>query len=938
MRLSHAPLVRFSVLMSALLVMSACEGSMEGKEFEENPSGDAGLTPGAMSDSGGLVIHDRDLGSLMPGQDAGIEPLQDAGVPIEDMTPPPCKTPTAVFEREVWPRVAKPVCAGCHVSGGSAEQAGATFLLKEELSVASGELSLDGFFAHNLTQFQAQSRPVGELPLYLSKALGQAHGGGAVVVEGSMEHDALLALQESFERDVEEECEAPEPIEPLDHITLLDGPETLRKATMMLAGRLPSEAELARLEGIQDESAVMAEVESIIQAEVMKGPEFREWLKYAWNEVFNFRGTWQLDVTFHYQVVSQQDYSSRRWGRLNTPAQGCDKSLWVGDDTPLWQRFNYSSQQACEDGTYALRYLSERIAWSLIEEPLEMIAWVIMTDRPFTEILTTKNVMMNYYSSTVYYGSAQPQDNPFVAQYGEGLTSDVIEHPAGSVVDSVELPTLHTFKPMATTRRSRRRKNDQDDQEFYYVEGDIPRAGLLTSQIFLNRYPTTDTNLNRHRAWSYFQNFLGVDILALADRRGDPAEAELGSDQPTIDDANCSVCHNVMDPVAGLFQDFGEDGRWEPDDSWPTRGQPNLVPPGSSTVGSQPNVDFTEQLAGDLTPVQWLSAQTIEDPRFATRMVRHAFLQLTGHDPLSLPLDTDVPGWQGRRVAYETQSSFLAGITEGFVQRDFDMKWVLGQLIISPWYRATGVRDASSVANVDVAASVSGFGDGDQLLTPEHLHRKIEAILERPWQFGQYEMRGTRLNVIDEDAVENDYLLRFNSENDFRYIDPIFRDMYGGIDFFNNIERLDRPSSVMAAVGRRVSNELGCGSVAADFALPSGQRVLFGGLTAQDTVQSNPAGVRRAMSGLMQRMWGSTTPEDLDVAVSLFDTIQSQGAMRVSQGEVEPELLAHCQAIYILPGQSGQFTPVTDDPDYALRAWAAVVSYLALDAKFIYAW
>jgi hypothetical protein len=114
--------------------------------------------------------------------------------------------------------------------------------------------------------------------------------------------------------------------------------------------------------------------------------------------------------------------------------------------------------------------------------------------------------------------------------------------------------------------------------------------------------------------------------------------------------------------------------------------------------------------------------------------------------------------------------------------------------------------------------------------------------------------------------------------------------------------------------------------------------VLFGGLGAQDTAQRNPKGVRRAMEGLMRRMWGGATSEDLDVAVALFDNIQSQGAMRVSRGELEPELLAHCQATSILPGQSGQFTPVTDDPDYALRAWAAVVSYLALDARFIYAW
>ena len=43
----------------------------------------------------------------------------------------------------------------------------------------------------------------------------------------------------------------------------------------------------------------------------------------------------------------------------------------------------------------------------------------------------------------------------------------------------------------------------------------IPQAGLLTSLMLLNRYPTTATNRNRARARVVYDLFLDVDILGL---------------------------------------------------------------------------------------------------------------------------------------------------------------------------------------------------------------------------------------------------------------------------------------------------------------------------------------------------------------------------------------------------------------------------------------
>ena len=923
----HAPLA--ALLGALLFASSACEGSLSGDHDAPGSPGDHNTTvaPGPNGTTSGGSGTTTGGGST--------------GTTSTTPEPPPCRTPEAVFEREVWPRVASPVCAGCHVEGGIAAQQDATFVLKTIASVETGELTLDAFFAHNLTQFRDVSDDVDGDPRFLAKALGRDHGGGAVVTEGSDEHRALVALHESLVSEGEHEaCKDSDPIDPLADITQLSPKRTLRKATMMLASRLPTEAEVARLEGL-DEAQARAELDTILRDEVMQGDAFRSWLKHAWNEIFNFRGLWQIDVTFPFQIVSPSDYRARRWGFINSAgAPDCGDS-WKGDDAPLWRRFDYPSLQVCQDNTYRRNYLSYRVAWSLLEEPLEMIAWVVMSDRPFTEILTTDVVMMNYYSSIAYYGSAQPSDNVFVEKFGDTLAIETVVHPSGSAIPSVDLPSLHQFRALTSTKRSVLSRDAQDRSEFTYQDGseDIPRAGLLTSQAFLTRYPTTDTNVNRHRSWAFFLNFLGVDILALADRRGDPVAAEMNSEQPTIDDPNCNVCHKVMDPVAGLFQDFGVDARWQPTRAWPPRDQPNMFGPGSSIVGPEPNVDFDED-AASITPLKWLAQQTIEDPRFAARMVRHAFVQLTGHEPLSLPLDTSKAGWTGRRAAYEAQSIFLKDVASGFAERDFDMKGVIIQIILSPWYRADGVASAEVIGDADRRAGVEGIGDGDQLLTPEYLYQKIAAILERPWQHQSYVMRGNRLNIYDDQAPENDYLLRFNSENDFRYVDPVYRDMYGGIDFFNNTERLTLPSSVMAATSRRIAYELGCGVVAPEFALLPENRALFGDVEALDTVARDEASIRKTITHLMQRMWGVSQPStvEVDAAVGLFDSVQKQGAEAVSGGSVEPNLLPHCQATSRLEGQRGAFTPVRTDPDYTLRAWAAVVSYLALDPKFLYTW
>ncbi|MBA1333036.1 hypothetical protein QQ73_18900, partial [Candidatus Endoriftia persephone str. Guaymas] len=84
----------------------------------------------------------------------------------------------------------------------------------------------------------------------------------------------------------------------------------------------------------------------------------------------------------------------------------------------------------------------------------------------------------------------------------------------------------------------------------------------MTTHAWLSRFPTTDTNRNRHRSKSVFKQFLGIDIEALGQR---PLDDSNNGDflVPTLESPTCLVCHTSMDPVAGAFQSWGTAARYQ---------------------------------------------------------------------------------------------------------------------------------------------------------------------------------------------------------------------------------------------------------------------------------------------------------------------------------------------------------------------------------------
>ena len=85
---------------------------------------------------------------------------------------------------------------------------------------------------------------------------------------------------------------------------------------------------------------------------------------------------------------------------------------------------------------------------------------------------------------------------------------------------------------------------------------DLPHSGVITTPAWLNRWPTTTTNVNRARARMTYKFFLATDLLAVAERPIDPSSVT--STNPTRDDQYCTSCHKILDPVASTFVNRNE--------------------------------------------------------------------------------------------------------------------------------------------------------------------------------------------------------------------------------------------------------------------------------------------------------------------------------------------------------------------------------------------
>lgn len=490
----------------------------------------------------------------------------------------------------------------------------------------------------------------------------------------------------------------------------------------------------------------------------------------------------------------------------------------------------------------------------LRRQPYELMRYIVREGRPFSEILTADFTMVNYASAMSY--GVEDQVN------FEG------EDPYAFA--PVQLPALGEMETLG---------------EAY------PHAGIVTSHAYLKYYPTTETNRNRHRASVFFSQFLDTNVLELAPRGGGDSSAVADVFNPVRDAAECNVCHYMLDPVAGAFQNHDARGRYNPrDEGWY-----------SDTFSPGFNDDLLPNRDAERA-IQWLAEASAEDDRFARAIVGHVYEILMGRRPLEMPKDAERAGYAGALAAYEMQREWLKGIEQDFVASNHDIRVVFKAILTSPFYRAVNV-DANAVAGDDErAAQIEEIGLA-RVLTPERLHRKIVATFGAAWRYD------------DKPALTDAQRFRF---------------LYGGIDSINVTERLDDFNSVMAAVAMLMANDVPCRLGVRDFTLAPDERRLFPHVELTDVPGQvdAEANIRANIQHLYDHLLGERVAVDapeVDIAYGLFRDIQADGARGLDAGEYDLELDAACRA-----------DGLREDPDYTARAWMAVLTYMLSDYRFLH--
>jgi len=730
-----------------------------------------------------------------------------------------CTTAPELFVNDVWPSI-QGNCLDCHSTGSIASNTALIFA-SDSTQILENYNRL-----RNYTNTDADTllqKPIGELQ----------HGGGAPFIDNTtLEYQNLSDLVEIMVKSCNSGS-TPTPPEPppqndfFDGIQFQDDQETLRKAALLLAGRLPTKTE---------KKAVANGGEPVLNTiirRLMQGKSFDLFLLETANNHFLSTG---IDL-FISRIPNGDEYPNLSTIDRNT-AEG----------TEFYARYTRALQQ----------------------EPLQLLRYLVANERPYTEILTANYTVMNPYLAFAY-------------------DADI---PGGFIDANDENEWKKATIPLLSTR----------------LNIPFPHAGVITTHAWLHRFPSTSTNRHRHRAKKALWQFLGVDLENIIQR---PMISESSFLVPTLEDPNCTGCHNMMDPIAGSFQNWSDFGNlYLPNElndgnytalAWPylstnypkdANGERyyqlgdnwyrDMLAPGFGTESMPGGHQGNEQ------SLQWLAQQFANDARFADGAVYFWYQGLFGKKPLTVPLDPTTDDYTARMNAFNAQNEIFVEIAATFSQDHgfgrFNVKDLLVELVMSKWFRAKGVDPSVG----DRSAELESLGSY-HLLTPEQLSRKMEATLGRSWP--------------DMQNITTGYGL-----------------IYGGFNASNLTERNTALNTLLTVTIKRMGNELGCNLIAGDFQKPGTDRLLFPNVQLTDTPDSAEMAIRQNIQHLHDHLLNENLAINHTEITRTYNLFQDVWNDRNT------------------PAQKTLACALnnTNDPQYTGRAWASVIQYLISDPMFLY--
>ncbi len=720
------------------------------------------------------------------------------------------------FLNHISAPVVQAKCVNCHVEGGVS---GHTRLILHPSSNSDhGTLNL-AVFENFLADVE------GGANLILNKIQGVGHGGGTQVPAGSDD----FANMETFLGLLGYGDDSGPGLSPdtlFDTVTMAAPGKTLWRAALIFGGGIPTREEREAVENGTEE-----DLRTAIR-NLMTGPGFHDFLIRASND--RLLTDYYLRRTLIFGNGSKfVDLSNLSWTRIKALRDRGVSDEWRD---PEWLRWWKSVQ------------------YGFIRAPLELVAHVVENDLPYTEVLTADYIMANPMASEGYGASTQFEDTEDRQEFRPSEIASYYRDDGSKVFEINNDLGLRVIDPGN-------------------LSTDYPHAGILNTTVFLSRYPTTPTNRNRARArWTYY-HFLGLDIEKSASRTTDPV-ALADTNNPTMNNSACTVCHRILDPVAGAFQNYGEEGFYRDErggqDSLdefykePPDGGYTPYRPGDSWYRDMREPGFNGLIAPDAeNSVQWLAEQIVADDRFAEATVKFWWPAIMGIEIATPPEDESDTGYEGMLLTSNAQTTEVERLAEAFrsgiVGGDpYNLKDLLVEIVLSPWFRAESVSDDDPVRSV--ALRTAG---AERMLTPEELAWKTQAITGYSWG-----RKATTYWDLDDGNFGDSVDLLTRSED--------YRLLYGGIDSEAVTERAGDMTATMAAVAQSHALESSCAIVQREFLLwPDENRRLFGGID-QNVSPISERGAKKIREKLVE-LYGNLLGEtvsadspDVEAAFRLF--------------------------------------------------------------------
>ena len=659
----------------------------------------------------------------------------------------------------------------------------------------------------------------------------------------------------------------------LEGLENLDARGTLRKAAMHLASRLPTQQE-QDLVDTQGEDGLDGALDLLLEDEA-----FYERLMSFYNEqLLTDKYITSNDENGALRLISQDDF---------------ENVYWFNDDATIEDDQRRCYQVVTND--------------ALAREPLQLVRHLAKQNLPITDVVAADYIMVNWYSLKSYDAQLVSGENPDDAfEAATSVQQISAQNQYWQCRDSRE-----TFLPFNPNHFLPARINKATE----WSASGVPHAGILSSVMFLNRFPTTFTNRNRARASTIFDLFLDTDILAIEGARPEDA-IDLGSSNPTLENQACYSCHHIMDPVASSFQHWTDTGRYVQtttqtnDNNWSSDG---IQPPG--LAGTVAPVSGGNSVFSNL--LSWLGQQIADDPRYRRAVTRIIYQGLIGADTLVANQGSS----EAVKAAVDAQSEILDAVALEMQEQNFNIKVAVKGILKSPYFRANVLTQSSDLVDANTGSS--------RLIEPAQLQKKLKSVLGNTWS--------------DLDNTNNQIL-------------------FGGMDSDDVTTRIKDPNGIMIAMQQRMAVEMSCNTVAPDFVRTRSPqenlRLLFP-YVSTDTVpqdkdgfelESNIAAIKHNIQYLHWRLLAedvTANSDEVNHTYALFQQIWLQGNQALKEDAQDNERFTVRPSVYLnwrcdayehpdtgeeLSGEAR----INRDDNYVIRAWTAVIAYLISDYRFIF--